>query len=82
MENKPHDTSSADVQIGVYTEKIEQLEMDMKGVRHDDPVFAKMRSLLIKHVFERRRLLNYLQNSDYVRYRRAMEFINADRKAS
>jgi ribosomal protein S15 len=77
-----HDTSSADVQIGIYTERIQQLEMDMKGVSYDDPLFANMRSLLIKCVFERRRLLNYLQVSDYVRYRRAMAFIESDRVAS
>ena len=70
-----HDTASADVQIGIHTEKIHRLEMDMKGVPHGDPVFINMRTLLIKHVCERRRLLNYLQASDYRRYRRAMEFM-------
>ena len=77
-----HDTSSADVQIGIYTDRIQQLEMDMKGVSYKDPLFANMRSLLIKCVFERRRLLNYLQVSDYVRYRRAMAFIESDSVAS
>ena len=76
-----HDTSSADVQIGIHTEKIGQIERDMKGVSHEDPVFLNMRTLLIKHVCERRRLLNYLQASDYRRYRRAMDIIASKRAA-
>lgn len=70
-----HDTGSADVQIGIHTEKIHRLEMDMKGVSYKDPVFSNMRTLLIQHVCERRRLLNYLQTSDYRRYRRSIEFM-------
>ena len=72
-----HDTSSADVQIGIHTEKIGQIERDMKGVSYEDPVFVHMRTLLIKHVCERRRLLNYLQASDYRRYRRAVALIES-----
>ena len=72
-----HDTSSADVQIGIHTEKIGQIERDMKGVSYEDPLFANMRTLLIKHVCERRRLLNYLQISDYRRYRRAVALIES-----
>lgn len=73
------DTGSADVQIGVYTEKIQQIEADMKGVSYQDPVFANMRTLLIKYVFERRRLLNYLQISDYGRYRRAIALLESSK---
>lgn len=72
-----YDTGSADVQIGVHTEKILQIELDMKGTSYKDPTFANMRKLLIKHLCERRRLLNYLQTSDYRRYRRSVAFMRS-----
>ena len=68
-------------EIGIHTEKIGQLERDMKGVSYEDPLFANMSTLLIKHVCERRRLLNYLQISDYRRYRRAVALIESGEAA-
>lgn len=71
------DTSSADVQIGIYTEKIKQLEVQMRQVAITDPVFKKMRYQLLRHVGERRRLLKYLEISDYTRYRKALEMLKS-----
>lgn len=69
------DNASADVKIGIYTEKIRQLESEIKGLAIDNPDFPQMRKSLIYNVVERRRLLNYLQISDYQRYRIAIERI-------
>ena len=70
------DSASADVQIGIYIEKIHQLEIEMKRISTANPDFINMRYTLLKHVGERRRLLRYLESSDYSRYRRAMELIS------
>ena len=69
------DSASADVQIGIYTEKIRQLEIEMKSISTNNPDFINMRYTLLRHVGERRRLLHYLEISDYGRYRRAMDLI-------
>lgn len=72
------DTSSADVQIGVYTEKIKQLEIELRQIPTEDPDFKKMRYNLLKCLGERRRLLNYLQMSDYRRYRKVLNLLKGE----
>lgn len=76
------DTSSADVQIGIYTEKITQMEEEIKHIPTEDPDFKNMRYKLLRHVGERRKLLIYLKMSDYVRYRRALTLINKERRVA
>nr|VFK44214.1 MAG: ribosomal protein S15 [Candidatus Kentron sp. SD] len=69
------DTNSADVQIGIHTEKITQIELEMKNYSREDSEFSNLRKQLVKHVVERRRLLNYLEKTNYSRFRRAVERI-------
>ncbi len=76
------DTGSADVQIGIYTEKITQMEEEIKHIPTEDPDFKTMRYKLLRHVGERRKLLIYLKMSDYVRYRRALTLINKERRVA
>ena len=76
------DSASADVQIGIYTEKIRQVEIEMKRISTANPDFINMRYTLLRHVGERRKLLHYLEISDYGRYRRAMELINKESRAA
>lgn len=72
------DTSSADVQIGIYTEKIKQLEVKMVKESINESVFKKMRYDLLRYVGERRRLLKYLEISDYRRYKKALDLIRKE----
>ena len=75
------DSGSADVQIGIYTEKIKRQEVEMKKMHLEDPAFKKMRYTLLTYVGERRKLLRYLEISDYARYRRAQNLISEHRVA-
>ncbi len=75
-QTSPCDNSSSDVEIGIYTEKIQRLEIEMKGVDKETSEFLRMRKLLVKYVFERRKLLNYLQKAHFGRYLKAMKMIN------
>ncbi len=59
------DTGSAEVQIALLTERINQLTAHMKANRHD---YHTQRGLL-KLVGQRRRLLAYLSREDVGRYR-------------
>ena len=59
------DTGSAEVQIAVLTERINQLTGHMVANRHD---FHTKRSLL-KLIGQRRRLLVYLNKQDVSRYK-------------
>ena len=70
-----YDTGSADVQIGMYTDKIKQIEIDMRGAARDTAQFYNMRKSMVRYLCERRRLLNYLQQTDFRRYRKAMQLI-------
>lgn len=60
-----NDTGSAEVQIALLTESINELTEHLKLHKKDH---ASRRGLLIK-VGKRRRLLHYLENSDLERYR-------------
>ena len=72
------DTSSADVEIGIYTEKIKHLEVKLRQISTEDPNFKHMRYKLLWHVGERRKLLHYLQISDYGRYRKAIALLKKE----
>ena len=61
-----NDTGSADVQVALLTERINNLTGHLATNRHD---FASQRGLL-KLVGQRRRLLTYLNKEDVGRYRK------------
>ena len=71
------DTTSCGIKIGVYTEKISQLEDEMKRLKVSDPIKKVLRGKLIQSVGERRRLLNYLKETDYSRYTQANNRLSA-----
>lgn len=58
------DTGSADVQIAIFTERIEQLSEHLKTHPKDN----HSRRGLLKMVSKRRRLLEYLGKTDEKRY--------------
>jgi small subunit ribosomal protein S15 len=58
------DTSSADIEIGIYSELIQETEEEFR-VYPDD---IELRLILITYVGERRRLLNYLHQVSVERY--------------
>jgi len=59
------DTGSTEVQVALFTERINQLAEHLKLHRHD---YHSQRGLL-KLVGQRRRLLTYLSKEDRARYR-------------
>ena len=59
------DTGSAEVQIAILTEEINQLTEHLKEHKHDH----HSRRGLLKKVGQRRSLLNYLVKTDVTRYR-------------
>jgi small subunit ribosomal protein S15 len=58
------DTGSADVQIALLTQRINQLTEHLQKNRKDH----SSRRGLLKMVSQRRRLLDYLHNTDLTRY--------------
>lgn len=63
------DTGSADVQIALLTERINQLTVHFKTHKKDH----HSRHGLLKLVGQRRRLLNYLKKHDIDKYRQIIE---------
>lgn len=63
------DTGSADVQIALLTERINQLTGHFKTHKKDH----HSRHGLLKLVGQRRRLLNYLKKHDIDKYRQILE---------
>ncbi|MFT4298697.1 MAG: 30S ribosomal protein S15 [Aeromicrobium sp.] len=63
------DTGSPEVQIAVLTQRIAHLTEHLKEHKHDH---HSRRGLLLL-VGQRRRLLNYVQNTDIERYRSLIE---------
>lgn len=64
-----NDTGSAEVQIAILTEEINNLTEHLKMHKHD---FHSRRGLL-KKVGKRRSLLNYLIKTDVTRYREVVK---------
>ena len=64
-----NDTGSAEVQIAILTEEINELTDHLKTHTHD---FHSRRGLLRK-VGQRRSLLNYLVKEDVTRYRKIVK---------
>ena len=63
--NNPDDTGTPEVQIAIFSKRIERLTDHLK----EHPKDFSTRHGLLKLVGKRRRLLNYLQNDDIERYR-------------
>ncbi len=63
------DTGSAEVQVALLTERINQLTGHMAANRHD---YSSQRGLL-KLVGQRRRLLTYLSKEDIGRYHKLIK---------
>lgn len=61
----PSDTGSSEVQIAVLSERVGYLTEHMKGNPNDH----HSRRGLLKLVSRRRRLLNYLKNNEFDRYK-------------
>ncbi len=59
-----HDTGSPEVQVAIFTEKINELTKHLKKNKKDQ----HSRRGLLGMVNKRKRLLNYLRNSDEKRY--------------
>jgi small subunit ribosomal protein S15 len=59
------DTKSADLQIGILTERIRLVTDEI----HRRPIDRQLRMLLMQLVGKRRSLLNYLRETDSSRYR-------------
>ncbi|HEY8677094.1 MAG TPA: 30S ribosomal protein S15 [Candidatus Dormibacteraeota bacterium] len=59
------DTGSPEVQIAIFSERINHLTEHLKANNHDH----SSRRGLLQLVGKRRRLLNYLQHNDIERYR-------------
>jgi small subunit ribosomal protein S15 len=62
---KEKDTGSPEVQVSVFTAKIRNLTEHLRTHRQDH----HSRRGLLRMVFQRRRLLNYLKKRDLSRYR-------------
>jgi len=66
------DTGSADVQIAIYTARIEELTEHLKL----HPKDANNRLTLLKLVGARRKLLEYLNSTDTDRYKKLIQRLN------
>lgn len=63
--NDPNDTGTPEVQIAIFSKRIERLTDHLK----EHPKDFSTRHGLLKLVGKRRRLLNYLQGDNIERYR-------------
>lgn len=62
---RPGDTGSSEVQIALLSERVTELTEHMRAHKNDH----HSRRGLLKLVSRRRRLLNYLKNNDFDRYK-------------
>lgn len=67
--NSADDTGTPEVQIAIFTERINRLTDHLKSHPNDHST----RHGLLKLVGKRRRLLNYLQSNEIERYRTIIE---------
>ena len=64
LKTQKNDTGSPEVQIGIFTEQIKQLTKHLQEHKKDE----HSRRGLLKMVSKRRRLLDYLSNTDTKRH--------------
>lgn len=72
---KPNDTGSPEVQVALLTQRINHLTEHLKVHKKD----THSRRGLLLLVGQRRRLLNYLTNTDITRYRKLVEALDLRR---
>ena len=70
--SNPRDTGAVEVQIGLMTERINQLTEHFKVHKHDH----HGRRGLYRLVAQRRRMLNYVKRKDIERYRSILSTFN------
>lgn len=70
------DTGSPEVQVAIFTTRINQLTEHLRENTHDE----SSRRGLLKLVGRRRRLLTYLKRKDFARYLALTERLNIRRK--
>lgn len=70
-----NDTGGAEVQIAILTERIANLTGHFKDHKKDN----HSRRGLLKMVSQRRRLLDYLKNTDVARYQAILELLGLRR---
>ncbi len=68
----PNDTGSPEVQIALLTERINQVTEHLKKFKKD---IHSRRGLLLM-VGKRKRLLNYLMQKDFERYKKVVKELN------
>jgi len=64
-----NDTGSAEVQVALLTERIKDLSLHLKANKKD----FHSRLGLLKMVSRRKRLLSYLKNEDYNKYKKLIK---------
>lgn len=67
--NSPDDTGTPEVQIAIFTKRIQRLTEHLQ----DHPNDNSSRHGLLRLVGKRRRLLNYLQENEIERYRSILQ---------
>lgn len=70
---QPDDVASLDVQIGLLTNKIEEIEEELKFFQDKDADFKNLRIHLLKATNQRRKNLNLLRSTDTLRYKKALK---------
>jgi len=70
--NGPDDTGTAEVQIAIFTKRIDRLTEHLK----DHPNDNSTRHGLLNLVGKRRALLNYLEDNEIERYRAIIDELN------
>lgn len=70
---QPKDIGSLDVQIGLLTQKIEDIEEKLMFLQKDEIDFKLVRMHLLRLTNERRKNLDLLRKTDNFRYRKALD---------
>ena len=73
----PKDTSSVGVEIGLLSHKILTIEEHLLQYQNEEADFSRIRLYLLEIVGKRRKLLNYLKNTDIARYQALKSKIKA-----
>lgn len=68
-----NDNSSVDVEIGLLSDKIERIEEQLKFFQGDNAGFRKIRMSLLITTNKRRKNLDFLRNTDTIRYNQALK---------
>lgn len=75
FQSSPKDTATPEVQVALFSARIERLTEHFKTHNHDN----ESRRGLLRLVNQRRKLLTYLERVDSARYRSLIERLNLRR---